>query len=338
MLLSILGLAFAHKLATGTLSFDYTTLAGTSLEGGTAMLLLFGFLAAFLVKLPALPFHAWLPDAHTEAPTGGSVLLAALLLKTGAYGLIRFAVPLFPDAALRLVPYGVVLAVTGILYGAVMAFAQTDLKRLIAYTSISHMGFVLLGICAWNAIALQGVMIQIICHGVGTGALFMLAGALQERLHTRELQRMGGLWRQVPRMGAFWLLFALAALGLPGMGSFLGEFLVLLGSYSVSVAGTIVAAAGFVLATIYALWMVWRVNFGTQREGWSLADLSAREMLPMCVLLGVLVWIGLFPQTLMNVAGQGFRNLGQASPSHISAEASGRAAPVAETGGSHGSP
>ena len=309
MLVSILGLAFAHKHATGVLSFAYAELIGTHMNGTTATLLLLGFLAAFLVKLPAVPFHAWLPEAHTHAPTGGSIILAGILLKTGAYGLIRFAVPLFPDAASRLAPYGMVLAVAGILYGAVMSFAQTDLKRLIAYTSVSHMGFVLLGVSAGNAIALQGAVIQIICHGIGTGALFMLAGALQERVHTRELSRMGGLMPQLPRMSGMWLIFALAALGLPGLGNFLGEFLVLLGSYRVSIAATAIAASGFIFATLYALWMLGKVSFGVPRTTWDIADLSVREMLPLSVAIGLLIWIGLFPQSVIRTAGQGLQNL-----------------------------
>ncbi len=309
MLVSILGLAFAHKHAAGALSFDYADLIGTSMNGTTATLLLFGFLAAFLVKLPAVPFHAWLPEAHTHAPTGGSIILAGLLLKTGAYGLIRFAVPLFPDAASGLAPYGMVLAVAGILYGAVMSFSQTDLKRLIAYTSVSHMGFVLLGVSAWNVLALQGAVIQIICHGIGTGALFMLAGALQERIHTRELSRMGGLWTKVPRMSGMWLVFALAALGLPGLGNFLGEFLVLLGSYRASIAATAIAASGFILATVYALWMLWQLAFGPRRTAWDMADLSVREMLPLGVAVGLLIWIGLFPQSVIRAAAQGLNSL-----------------------------
>ncbi len=182
MLLGILGLYFVHGRQTGIYTFDYSELLGTKMSPNTALLLMLAFLAAFLVKLPAVPFHTWLPDAHTEAPTGGSVILAGLLLKTGAYGILRFAVPLFPGAALQVAPWAMVAGVIGILYGAVLAFAQTDLKRLVAYTSVSHMGFVLLGIFAWNELALQGVIIQILCHGISTGALFMLVGSLQERI------------------------------------------------------------------------------------------------------------------------------------------------------------
>ena len=311
MLTAILGLVFINGNDTGVYSFDYADLLGTTMEPGTAMALFVGFLAAFLVKLPAIPFHTWLPDAHTEAPTAGSVILAGLLLKTGAYGLIRFAVPLFPEAAVILAPIGMVVAVAGILYGAILAFAQTDLKRLIAYTSVSHMGFVLLGICTWNAIALQGVMVQIVCHGISTGALFMLAGALQERLHTRELDSMGGLWSRVPRMGGVALFFGLASLGLPGLGNFMGEFLVLLGSYETSITATVIAVIGFIMAPIYALWMVWRTFFGPQRREWSIPDLSIREMVPMVVLIALILWIGLFPQRIINSSSQGFDNLEQ---------------------------
>ena len=244
MLAAILGLFFIHGSETGIYTFDYLQLLGTPVPPNAARLILAGFLAAFLVKLPAVPFHTWLPDAHTEAPTAGSVILAGLLLKTGAYGIIRFAVPLLPGAATEFAPVAMAIAVIGILYGALLAFAQTDIKRLVAYTSVSHMGFVLLGIFAWNEVALQGAVIQMLCHGVGTGALFILCGALQERIDTRDTQRMGGLWDASPRMGAIWIFFALAALGLPGMGNFVGEFLVLLGTYRVSVPMTVLAATG----------------------------------------------------------------------------------------------
>jgi NADH-quinone oxidoreductase subunit M len=248
------------------------------------------------------------------------VILAGILLKTGAYGLIRFAVPFFPEAAALLAPVGMVVAVAGIIYGGTLAFAQTDLKRLIAYTSVSHMGFVLLGICVWNEIALQGAMIQITCHGISTGALFMLAGALQERIGTRALDSMGGLWSLVPRMGGVILFFGLASLGLPGLGNFMGEFLVLLGAYEASVAAAVAAACGFVVASVYALWAVWRILFGVQGQEWSISDLSIREMIPMAVLITVIVWIGLFPQTIINVTSHGFNNFGQAIVAQKTAE------------------
>ena len=231
-----------------------------------------GFFAAFAVKLPAVPLHTWLPDAHTEAPTAGSVILAGLLLKTGAYGMLRFVVPLFPDAAAHFAPVAMTLGVVGILYGAILAFAQTDLKRLVAYTSVSHLGFVLLGIFAWNKLALQGAVMQMICHGLWTGALFILVGVLQDRIHTRDMGRMGGLWTVAPRMGAVAMFFAMASLGLPGLGNFVAEFLVLLGAYQVSIALTAIATAGLVVATVYSLWIIHQAFHGPPREPWKPKD------------------------------------------------------------------
>jgi NADH-quinone oxidoreductase subunit M len=194
LLLAILGLSFLHGHGTGVHTFHYETLLNHTIGPVASFWLLLGFVVAFAVKLPAVPFHTWLPDAHTEAPTAGSVLLAGLLLKTGAYGLIRFAVPLFPEAASELAPVAMTFGVISILHGAKLAFAQSDLKRLVAYTSVSHMGFVLLAVFAWNSWALQGAVMQIICHGFSTGALFILAGAVQDRLHSRDMNRVGGFW------------------------------------------------------------------------------------------------------------------------------------------------
>jgi NADH-quinone oxidoreductase subunit M len=272
----------------------------TDLSGTAALWLMLGFFVAFAVKLPAFPFHPWLADAHTEAPTAGSVVLAGLLLKTGAYGLIRFVVPIFGETALNFAPVAMALGIIGILYGAALAFAQTDLKRLIAYSSISHMGFVLLGVFAWNPLALQGVVMQMICHGISTGALFILAGELQDRIHTREMDRMGGLWTKVPRMAGVGLFFALASLGLPGLGNFVAEFLILLGSFRASVIFTAFAACGLVAAVVYALWMVQRVFHGEERESWKLPDFAFREMGMMSVLIAAIVWLGLHPQPVFN--------------------------------------
>jgi NADH-quinone oxidoreductase subunit M len=309
MLISILGLYFIHGKNTGTYTFDYMHLLGTSMTPATAMWLMLGFLIAFAVKLPVVPIHSWLPDAHTEAPTAGSVILAGLLLKTGAYGLLRFVFPLFPQAAFSFTPVAMVLAVIGILYGAVMAFAQTDLKRLVAYTSISHMGFVFLGVFAWNTLALQGAVMQIVCHGISTGALFMLVGSLQERIHTREISRMGGLWTSVPHMGAVGLFFALASLGLPGLGNFVAEFLVLIGTYKTNITMTVFATAGLITATVYSLWMIHVTFFGLNKEGWKIPDLSLREMSTMFVMIINLVLLGLYPQPLLNTAEQSLSNL-----------------------------
>ena len=302
MLVSILGLYFVHARGTGVYTFDYTQLLGTSMGQGTAMWLMLGFFIAFAVKLPVVPFHNWLPDAHTEAPTAGSVILASLLLKTGAYGLIRFVVPLFPDAALRFAPIAMVLAIVGILYGAVLALGQVDLKRLVAYTSISHMGFVLLGVFVWNPLSLQGAVMQMICHGISTGALFMLAGMLQERIHTRDITGMGGFWTMVPRMGAVALVFAMASLGLPGLGNFVAEFLVLFGAYQVDILLTVLATAGLILATAYSLWIIQRTFHGPYQGAIRPPDLSPREMATMAVMIAVIVWLGLYPQPILDTA------------------------------------
>jgi NADH-quinone oxidoreductase subunit M len=304
MLLAILTLFFLHHQHSGIYTFDYIALLGTPMGPGVAMWLMLGFFMAFAVKLPAVPFHTWLPDAHTEAPTGGSVILAGLLLKTGAYGLLRFVIPLFPDAARSFAPMAMVLGVIGILYGAVLAFAQTDLKRLVAYTSISHLGFVLLGIFALREWALQGAVMQMICHGLSTGALFILAGVLQERLHTRDMGRMGGLWSTVPRLGGVGLFLAMASLGLPGLGNFVGELLVLVGAFQVNMWLAIVAAMGLVMATIYALRLVQRTFHGPNHGGWRVADLAARELAMMALMIASLVWLGLYPQPVLDTAHQ----------------------------------
>jgi NADH-quinone oxidoreductase subunit M len=307
MLLAILGLRFVHAAATGVYTYDYSQLLGTVMPAGTAFWLMLGFAIAFAVKLPVVPVHTWLPDAHTEAPTAGSVILAGVLLKTGAYGLLRFVVPLFPLAAQAVAPAAMSLGVLGILYGALLAFAQRDLKRMIAYTSISHMGFVLLGVFAGNELALQGVMMQILCHGISAAALFILAGALQQRLHTRDLDQMGGLWANLPRMGTSALVFGLASLGLPGFGNFIGEFLVLLGTYPAHPWLASLAALGLIAATIYALWLIQRAFHGARRgeaEPGPLLDLSRREMSMMAVLFVVIMGLGLYPQPALDTMKQ----------------------------------
>jgi NADH-quinone oxidoreductase subunit M len=311
MLVAILALVFIHYRQSGMLSFDYFELAAAPLPPAMAFWIMLGFFLAFVVKLPAVPFHTWLPEAHTEASTGGSVILAGILLKTGAYGLLRFVVPLFPAAALEFTPVAMLLGVIGILYGAVLAFAQSDLKRLIAYSSISHMGFVLLGIFAWNPLALQGAVMQILAHGISTPALFMIAGALQERTHTRDMSRLGGLWSQTPRLAAIGLFFAIASLGLPGLGNFVGEFLVLLGSYPVNRYFTVTAALGLILAVLYALIMVQKTFHGEPREPRQIPDFSHRDLSAMAAMIVLLVWLGLYPQPVFNLAQPALEGLQQ---------------------------
>jgi NADH-quinone oxidoreductase subunit M len=309
MFAAILALAFVNYHQTGILTFDYFALAKARLDPITQMWLMLGFFIAFAVKLPVVPFHTWLPDAHTEAPTAGSVILAGLLLKTGAYGLLRFAVPLFPAASATFAPVAMALGVIGILYGAMLAFAQNDMKRLIAYTSVSHLGFVLLGIYAENTLALQGAVIQMLAHGLSTGALFILAGVLQERLHTRDMRQIGGLWASAPRIGAIGLFFAIASLGLPGLGNFVGEFLVLFGTYRVASGFAIVGTLGLVISTIYALSFVQRVFHGELRASTALADFSSRHLVVMAAMMAALVCLGLYPQPVFDIASSGLANL-----------------------------
>ncbi|HET7371458.1 MAG TPA: NADH-quinone oxidoreductase subunit M [Gammaproteobacteria bacterium] len=301
MLVSILVLVFVHHAASGIYTFDYFGLLGTPMSWWTSIWLMLGFFIAFIVKLPAFPFHVWLPDAHTEAPTAGSVILAGVLLKTGAYGLIRFVVPLFPDAAHWFGFAAMLLGVVGIIYGGFLAFAQTDFKRLVAYSSISHLGFVLLGIFAFNAIALQGAVMQMVAHGISTGALFMLVGVVQERFHTRDMREMGGLWQAVPRIGAVTLFFVLASLGLPGLGNFVGEFLVLLGAWPANLALTVIGACGLVISVIYSLAIMKRVFFGPRRRGGVFADINIRELTIMAPMIVILVLLGFYPQPLFDI-------------------------------------
>ena len=300
MLLSIVVLAF-QAAGDGSISFSYGDLLQHAPTGRAGMLTMLGFFLAFTVKLPGFPFHTWLPDAHTQAPTAGSVLLAGILLKTGAYGLLRFCIPLFPEASMQFAPVAMTLGVLGIIYGAVLAFAQSDFKRLVAYSSVSHMGFVLLGLYAWNSLALQGAIMQMVAHGVSTAALFMMAGALQHRLHTRDMNRMGGLWHQAPRMGACAMFFAVASLGLPGMGNFVAEFLVLAGLFAVSPWMTAVAALGLITAAIYSLWMMQQAFQGKPDEKREMADFGHREMSAMLVMMVALLWLGIYPQAMFDL-------------------------------------
>jgi NADH-quinone oxidoreductase subunit M len=302
MLLSIIGLYFIHGRNTGIYTFNYFDLLGTAISPDIAFWLMLGFMIAFVVKLPIVPFHTWLPDAHSEAPTAGSLILAGLLLKTGAYGILRFVLPLFPEAARVFAPWAMLLGVIGIIYGAILAYSQTDLKRLVAYTSVSHMGFVILGIFAFNELALQGVVMQLVTHAISTGALFIMAGMLKERLHTRDINQMGGLWGQMPQMGAIAMLLAMASLGLPGLGNFIAEFLILLGAFKANVLLTVIAAIGLVFSAIYSLRIVQKVFLGPSERSYQVRDFSFREIVVMAALTLSIVWLGLYPQPVINTA------------------------------------
>jgi len=288
---------------TGQWSFAYDDWLANPMTGMPAVWAFIGFLLAFLVKLPAFPVHSWLPDAHTQAPTAGSVILAGVLLKTGAYGLLRFGVPLFPEAAQAHAPLMLLIGVAGILYGAVLAYAQTDFKRLVAYSSVSHMGFVLLGIFAWNSLAWSGAVLQMVAHGLSTAALFMIAGALQERLHTRQLSEMGGLWRAMPRMGAMAMFFIVASVGLPGLGNFMAEFLVMAGLWQAWPLICAVAALGLITGAVYSLWLLQQAFHGPLADSNAdLRDFSARDMTALGLLVVGLLWLGLYPQPVLDLA------------------------------------
>ncbi len=309
MLISILALYFIHGRSTGEYTFNYLKLIHTSMPLNVAFWVMLGFFVAFAVKLPAFPFHTWLPDAHTEAPTAGSVALAGLVLKVGAYGFLRFVVPLFPQATAIIAPYAMVLGVIGILYGAIVAFGQTDFKRLVAYTSISHMGFVLLGIFSWNQLTLQGVMMVMLAHGISTGALFVVSGDLQDRTHTREMDKLGGLWEVMPRMAGSATVFAMASLGLPGLGNFVGEILILQGVYMVNVPFAVLATLGFIVSTVYSLWMIQKTFHGPNRHNWKVPNLNARELGIMVVMIVIILWMGIYPRPIINTAAPALENM-----------------------------
>jgi NADH-quinone oxidoreductase subunit M len=306
MLIAIVMMAYLHFVEFGNLSFKYQDLLNLSVANPLQFWIMLGFFIGFATKLPSVPFHAWLPDAHSQAPTAGSVILAGVLLKTGAYGLIRFAIPLFPEASAQFAPFAMGLAAFSILYCAKVAFAQSDIKRLIAYTSVSHMGFVTLGIYAWNEQALQGAVMTMLAHGLSAAALFMLAGGLQHRIHTRNMNEMGGFWIHAPRMAVVTMFFSIAALGMPGLGNFVGEFLVLLGAFQVNVLATVASAFGLILASVYSLWVIQKVFQGgycdSHFEVSKLRDLDRREMSYYALMMFGLIWMGLYPQPFLDLA------------------------------------
>lgn len=307
MLLSICGLGVIHLQQTGSWSFDYLELSQIQLTSSLQNWLALGFMLAFLVKLPALPFHSWLPDAHTQAPTGASIILAAVLLKTSAYGIIRFVLVLFPQFCVEFATVINIIAVAGILYGASLAFAQTDLKRLVAYSSISHMGFVLLGCFSLNALALQGAIVQILAHGLTSAGLFAVAGMIQARYATRDLNQIGGLAQQVPQLAGLTMMIVIATLGMPGFGNFVGEFLVLLGSFQHFKIFSAIGAAGLIFSASYCLLIIHRCFWGELKTGIKqdvsekFQDINRREKLSLVSLVIALLILGLQPQPLLNL-------------------------------------
>lgn len=311
MLVAILGLVLVHYNATGVLTFNYADLLKTPLTPTAEYLLMLGFFIAFAVKFPVVPFHSWLPDAHAQAPTAGSVDLAGILLKTAAYGLMRFALPLFPNASAEFAPIAHWLGVFAIVYGALLSFAQTDIKRLVAFSSVSHMGFVLIAIYSGSQIALQGAVVQMMAHGLSAAALFILCGQLYERLHTRDMRQMGGIWSRMPYLPAISLFFAAAALGLPGTGNFVGEFLILLGSFEKAMWVTIIAATGLVFGSVYSLIMIHRAHFGAAKSDAPLQGLKPRELTMVLGLAALLILLGVYPQPVLDTSAASMHGVHQ---------------------------
>jgi NADH-quinone oxidoreductase subunit M len=273
--------------------------------------LFLAFALAFAIKVPLFPFHTWLPDAHVEAPTAGSIILAGVLLKMGTYGFLRFCLPIFPDATLAFVPLISILALIGITYGAMVAMVQKDVKSLVAYSSVAHLGFVMLGIFALTDQALTGAIMQMINHGITTGALFLLVGMIYERRHTRLISDFGGIAHVMPVFATFFLIITLASIGLPGTNGFVGEFLILLGTFKSNITYAVIGTAGIVLAAVYMLWMVQRIFYGEldKFENKSLLDLGPREKIITLPLLIMVFWIGLYPRTFIDKIEPSVRQL-----------------------------
>jgi len=312
MLLAILYLG----LQAGSFS-QPELVANRSLFAGAQLLLFLAFAIAFAIKVPVFPLHTWLPDAHVEAPTAGSVILAGVLLKMGAYGFLRFNLPLFPQASLQAAPVIAILAIIGILYGGAVAFSQKDIKKLVAYSSVAHLGFVMLGIFALNPQGLSGGILQMVNHGLSTGALFLLVGMIYERRHTREMSEYGGLWKVMPIYGGISLVVVLSSVGLPGLNGFVGEFTILLGAFGSKVfaspwfAG--IATLGVILAAAYLLKMFEKTFLGpiTKDENKNLKDLNLREIITMVPLLVFIFWLGIYPQPFLNLINPAVEQLVQ---------------------------
>jgi len=302
MLAAMIAIYLHHGARTGVYTFDLVALTQLSYPPQLQVWAFLGFFVAFAIKVPLVPFHTWLPDAHVEAPTAGSVVLAGVLLKMGTYGLMRFSLPLFPDASRYFAPEVLTLAVVGIIYGAVLALAQDDLKKLIAYSSISHLGFVVAGIFSFDPRGEAGAVLQMVGHGLITGALFLCVGMVYERTHQRSIPLLGGLAHRIPVYATLLAFFALASLGLPGLAGFVGEFLILIGVFAAAPAFAVGVAVGIVLGAAYLLWMVQRVIFGTLPEKYAgLSDLSTLEVLALAPLVVLTIWVGVAPRPFLQV-------------------------------------
>lgn len=301
LLVGVLGLYAVHASQTGNNTFSLAALAAHPPAMQAQLWIMAAFLIGFGVKIPLIPLHTWLPEAHTQAPTAGSVLLAGVLLKTGAYAIFRVALPLLPLAASRVSGLIILLGLIGLFYAAWAARAQIDLKRLVAYSSIAHLGLVMLGLAVWNRLSLNGALLQMINHGLSTSALFIMAGMLQERLGSRRLAEMGGLWGAMPRLSAFFLFFAMASLGLPGLNNFVGELLILLGAYQAHPAAALAGFVGLLWGVIYILHMVQETLFGPRRKEANPPDLNGREILVLGIFAALILFIGLHPGPVLDL-------------------------------------
>lgn len=310
MLISIITLVFINYRVHGIWSFSYQDLLHVNLPKNIEYLLMLGFFCAFAVKMPIVPFHNWMPDVHSKTPISGSVDLVGILLKTAAYGFFRFCLPLFPTASQSFSPIGMCLGILSIFYGAWMAFAQTDIKRLIAYASVSHMGFVLFAIYSANQLSYQGAVIQMIAHSISISGMFILCGQLYERLHTRDMRLMGGLWNSINLIPAFFLCFSIAMFGLPGTGNFVGEITILFGSFQIAPIITVIAAFGIIFASIYSLSMMQRIYYGPIFKSNKLfKDMSLREKFIIIMLLLCTFYLGIFPQCILNTSCMTMRDI-----------------------------
>ncbi|HXK95754.1 MAG TPA: NADH-quinone oxidoreductase subunit M [bacterium] len=322
MLIVIFYLYFeANQALQGIVSFNFQNFTALRLDPAVQKWLFAGFVLAFLIKMPVFPLHTWLPYAHTEAPTAGSVILAGLLLKTGVYGFLRFAAPIFPEATVAFTPVLLVLAIIGVIYGALVAMAQSDVKRLVAYSSVSHMGLLLAGILAWNTQGIQGGIIQMINHGLSTGALFLIVGILYDRRHTREIREFGGLAKPMPVYAAFFMIFLLSSIGLPGLNGFIGEFLILIGLMGRSILWACLAATGVVLGAAYMLWLYQKMMFGPihGEANQNLKDLTAREIIILLPIALLCFGIGLYPYPLQKTLEPPVKAIERAIQPHIQA-------------------
>ncbi|MCF6157001.1 MAG: NADH-quinone oxidoreductase subunit M [wastewater metagenome] len=301
MFLAIIGLYFLNYRATDEYTFSLLEFYRLDLSFAVQFWLFIAFFLAFAIKVPMFPFHTWLPDAHVEAPTAGSVILAGVLLKMGTYGFIRFCLPLFPEVSYAFIPVISWMAIVGIIYGALVALVQDDLKKLVAYSSVSHLGFVMLGIFAFNIQGIEGSITQMVNHGLSTGALFLIVGMLYERRHTRMIADFGGLTKRIPVFAIFFMIVTLSSIGLPGLNGFVGEFLILVGTFKSRILYASIATSGIVLAAVYMLWMFQRVMFNeiTHEENKMLKDISKRELVILIPIVFLIFWIGIYPNSLL---------------------------------------